>query len=393
MEFIDAYNATRLLESAENFAVSDKITPKEENSRVENDLINDQRSFWQNVINNPDNFWGRRFSIRNCVFSEWVARLPGAYYLPNAYNFRRRAEKYIISNPYINSKNWVLFSPRGKGLEIGGGGLGTLKLLPSNTYDTIATICIPDNGDDSVSTGIPILLTDEVKEHHRLKEGDVIEIRNAKWRPMIDEWSQKFPSVRGIPRGYLVIDKPELVVRLNAKFDLYIEPCSIVEHVKGSGTFYDYVFMETKIQQENYQKDIEDFFEYYRKEIVNSGEYLLPIDSNKYIKPRYISPTDLEAKDFLGKTQLEILEARIEETYFKNSDIIDKLLEKLPEIFNDAKDMAMIADTQLKMPPALITPTSASKTAPQIINYCIENDKMKTLIDYLGTNYPHFFNQ
>ena len=82
-----------------------------------------------------------------------------------------------------------------------------MRLPPTSRGDRLATIATSGN----VSAGIPALITDEVWSGCKLREGSVVVFRGAKWEAMEESWASRFPSTRGIPRGYLHLNWPQAV--------------------------------------------------------------------------------------------------------------------------------------------------------------------------------------
>jgi hypothetical protein len=119
------------------------------------------------------------------------------------------------------------------------GGVGTLLLPPTDEGKILLSVSAGCNA----STGIPLLCFPEVYDHLKIKQGDCVIIRGAKWLPMDMHWASKFASTKDIPRGYLVIDSIDKIRVLNRNYPVAYHPFSLMEYEYQDSLFYDFVYV------------------------------------------------------------------------------------------------------------------------------------------------------
>lgn len=105
------------------------------------------------------------------------------------------------------SKTWHVFKPLGKSQMVSGG-VGTLRFPPDEMGRRLVSLSAHHNA----SSGIPVLISSDVWDAHSLAEGRVINIVTARWQSMGNSgWAGRFPSISGIPKGFLVVNNPKQV--------------------------------------------------------------------------------------------------------------------------------------------------------------------------------------
>lgn len=87
MKLKDLYKGVKIIETIQNYTLSE-ISKIDENTRKSSDkYFYNEESFWNSIINNPERFWGKEIDLYNFVVSDWVARVPGLYWIGTISNY------------------------------------------------------------------------------------------------------------------------------------------------------------------------------------------------------------------------------------------------------------------------------------------------------------------
>jgi hypothetical protein len=324
------YVAAQIAETFANYKLADqplkaKIRKyaKQQRSNHRFSEIKDERYFWLELFGwasdgQPQEF-PPKWTIESTAISEWVARVPGLYWTASARVMRELNTKLIEDQ----TEEWVTYRPLGKSQKVAGG-VGTLRLPANDEGYRLVTLTTTLNA----SAGIPTLISPDVWAAHRLREGSVIRAK-ASWREMSQEWAIQFPVVRGIPRGYFVLDATEDVWPYNHEAPIQAHPFSVLEYWDNANQLLDFVYATAITNDRQYRKKITRFFEDYRKDQGRQGEYLLAGDiANPMWDSRFSSPQELrQAK----KSQLRLIEARTADAA-SGKDVTDSLLKALASL-------------------------------------------------------------
>lgn len=379
MNLKDLYKGIKIIETIQNYSVS-CISKIHENTRKSSEqYFYTEESFWKNIIGNPERFWGKEIDLYNFVVSDWVARVPGLYWTEQSQIMRTHNESDIA----FQSDEWTEFYPPGKSKKVLGG-IGTLLLPPTDDGKVLMSITSACNA----STGIPILVYPEVLEKLKIKQGNTVTIKKAKWQPMDIQWSKQFDSTKGIPRGFLIIDNPNKIEVSKNNFPIVYHPFSIMEYEKNDTYLFDFVYVTADSKVPNVDLQIEQFFDDYRKKEGRNGAYLLnPNIVNPIFESRYMSPHELQKTS--EKTNLKLLYQRVKDVHF-NEIAIDLLINNLPKFYKSSNSIITLAK-HIGINPAILSLESASSMSAQLISLCIEKEIVDILIDRMAFDYPLIF--
>jgi len=379
MSLQDLYKGVKIIETIQNYSLSGISEIDENTTKSGGKYFYNEDSFWNNVIGNPDRFWGKEIDLYNFVASNWVARVPGLYWSEPSKILRRHTESDVA----FQSQEWTEFYPPGKSKKVLGG-IGTLLLPPTEEGKVLMSVTSACNA----STGIPILVFPEVLDKLSIIQGNTISIRKAKWQPMDIQWARQFDSIKGIPRGYLIIDSPDKIEVYNDNYPVVYHPFSIMEYEHNDSLLYDFVYVTADSKVKNVDIQIEKFFDDYRKKDGRNGEYLLnPNIINPIFESRYVVPGELQKPS--EKAKLKLLYERIRGAHF-NDVAIDVLINELPKFYQSSVSVITLARL-IGINPAVLTEDSASSMSAQLISLCIEKEMMEVLIDRMSYDYPQIF--
>lgn len=301
------------------------------------EVVDDQQ-FWQPLLdreNGARDARGRRWHLYEVAVSEWVPRIPGLFWTRSS-GAMRKINPSLIE---YQSHEGVTYRPLGKSQKVAGG-VGTLRFAPGADGSRLVTLTTTLN----VSAGIPALVSSDVWETLRLSDGCVIRA-DAIWREMAEYWARQFPTVRGIPRGYFVLDKPSDVTVLARQAPVEFHPFTIMEYWNGSTQWLDYVYATAYTNDRGYRSTLERFFEGYRRQHDRNGTYLLGSDSYEPMwEASFNSPEEMRRAK---AAQLRLIDARVKEA-LNNEDVIEELAEalvRLPGLTNtDLQRISLDAD-------------------------------------------------
>jgi len=340
------------------------------------EITNDE-DFWHTIFGNSYDMQSQKVHFSDCGLSEWVARVPGLYWTESATVHRDKAEAAIG----FTSEGKEVFAPLGKSRLVYGG-IGTIKLPPDKAGNRLVTLSVEHNA----STGIPALISAEIWEYHRLHEGDVLS-GQAKWQQMHDEWSSRFLSIRGIPKGYLLIeDINQIFVRARNE-PTQFHPFTVMEYYSGDAILYDYIFATADTSISNYRRKLEQFFEEYKNSNGRYGTYLLPADIHDPLFDAEYSEPDALKRTVSGKSQLHLLEERIRQHSYRGRTL-DELVQIMAKNC-DNSDLRVIC-RDIDLPSSLLADVAASSVV-NLLNVCVQMNKVEELIDALALDNMSLF--
>lgn len=379
MNLHQLYKGAKIIEMIENYSLAESTIIDENIRKSSENYFYTEESFWKNIIDNPERYWGKEIELYNFVVSDWIARVPGLYWIESS-QMMREHEKSDIA---IQSQEWTEFFPPGKSKKVLGG-IGTLLLPPTDEGKVLISVSAGCNA----STGIPVLLFPEVIEALKIKQGDIINIRKAKWQPMNIQWSKQFASTKDVPRGYLVVDNLEKIEILGGGCPIVYHPFSIMEYEHKDSLLYDFVYVTADCKAKDVKLKIEKFFNDYSKKDGRNGEYLLnPNIINPIFESRYTCPSELQKPS--EKAKLNLLYQRIKDVHFNNV-AIDLLINDLPKFYQSSNAIITLA-RHAGINPTLLAEDSATSMSAQLISLCIEKEKVEVLIDRMIYDYPQIF--
>ncbi|WP_172279469.1 hypothetical protein [Chryseobacterium sp. LAM-KRS1] len=370
MSLFELQKGTNFLETLENYSLAAVGATEPEETEDDIATFYTDEEFWYQVLNDPDYYWNKKVSLVDFVISDWIARVPGLYYMPSSKNLRLNAESNITKV----IREFKEFNPTGKSQMVMGG-IGTLLLPPTSDGKILMSATSSFNS----SLGIPLLIFPEVLNF--IKHGFLVRIKEAKWQAMEETWSKRFASTDNIPRGYLVIDSIEKIeIMSKYEFPVVYHPFSIMEYEKDEGYFYDYVYVTSDSKSRNAEDNIVDFFHNYAKKEDRFGEYLISSNMvNPLFPSRYVSSSDLNKES--ERANLELLQHRIRDTFFKKVSL-EQLMIKLPIHYDSLASLKTLS-RMVGINPNRIMEGSAVEFSNQLINQCIKQNKIETLVDRL----------
>lgn len=379
MNLHQLYKGAKIIEMIENYSLAE-ISIIDENIRKSNEqYFYTEETFWNDIIENPERYWGKEIDLLNFVVSDWVARVPGLYWTESSQIMREHKESDIA----IQSQEWTEFFPPGKSKKVLGG-IGTLLLPPTDEGKVLISVSAGCNA----STGIPILMFPEVIEALKIKQGDNVNIRKAKWQPMNIQWSKQFASTKDIPRGYLVVDNVEKIEIIGEGYPIIYHPFSIMEYEHKDSLLYDFVYVTADSKVKDVELQVEKFFNDYSKKDGRNGEYLLnPNIINPIFESRYTCPSELQKPS--EKAKLKLLYQRVKDIHFNNV-AIDLLINDLPKFYQSSSSIKTLAK-HIGINPALLAEDSSTSMSAQLISFCIDKEKVEELIDRMIYDYPQIF--
>lgn len=382
MELSNVFKATKIIETIENYSIAEnnRFTYSEPTNPNESDWFYEDKQFWHEVISNPEKYWNKRVNLYAFTICNWVARIPGLYWASHSETIRKNSEKEIAKQ----SKQWIEFYPPGKSKKVLGG-IGTILLPPNDEGKRLLSISSSCNA----SLGIPALIFPDVFDSLDLKEGDAISINNARWQPLDLNWSKRFASTQGIPRGCLIVDSPEKIEIIKRDVPVAYHPFSIMEYEKGDALLFDFVYLTVDSKLERVRNEIENFFIYYAGKENRHGKYLLnPNMVQPIFEAQYNSPLEMQLAS--EKAKIDLMYKRIREVSFKRTTL-DKLIEVLPQFYDSSLAIKRLAKN-VGVSQALLQEDNAASMSAQLINYCSDVNKIEELTDRMILEYPLIFN-
>jgi len=380
MSLQELYKGAKIIETIENYSFAQETTSQSvvDDANTTYWFYND-KEFWKSIIAEPTKYWGQKINLFNFVVSDWIARVPGLYWSSSSELVRQHRQEEIA----MQSKQWLEFYPPGKSKKVMGG-VGTLLLPPTDDGKRLMSISAGCNA----SVGIPILFFPEVIDMLKIRQGDCVVIREAKWQPMDTHWASKFASTKDIPRGYLLIDSIDKIEVYKKDCPIEYHPFSLMEYEHQDSVFYDFVYVTADSKVLDVDSKIQSFFENYAKKDERFGEYLLNPNLVKPIfESRYFCP--LELTHASEKAKLNLLYERIRGAHFKGVSV-EQLIIKLPQFYQSSMSIRTLAKN-IGLNISLFVEDSAVSMSSQLINNCIEKTMIESLIDRVAMDYPQIF--
>ena len=381
MSFQNAYTSTRVIETLESYSKSDIVNEvhlDKIDNKIHSHHIYSEKQFWWGVLNNIEKSWYDEFEFSNVTLSEHVARVPGLYFHPKASHFKKMANSQI---EYVSSK-WRHYTPQGKSQKILSG-IGTLQIPPNIENWRIASISSNNNS----SLGIPILIREEIWNHYKLKEGKVISNLKAKWEQMDTSWAKRFPSMRGIPKGYLIVNKAGQIEVEDKILPTVYHPFSIMEYEKKGSLFYDFVYVTVDSSELHFRDKIRAFLGEYRYFNNRYGTYLIePFVNNPLLSDGDVifhSPEELRKESTAANSHLKLIVERIKKETF-NQHTIDGIKTFIDNHL-DIEELKICSTDILINPNSWYTGERVYDELANLLEICIERNNIEELVDVLIT--------
>jgi hypothetical protein len=291
----------------------------------------------------------------------------------------RERREYDESQVAERFEDDVVFFPDVKSIRVYGG-IGTIHLPPDISGAQVMTASSHANA----STGVPILMLPEVIEGHRIRQGDMIAIIDARWQPMAISWANSFDST--LPKGYLVVDKPEMISIEERGYPIVYHPFSIMEYRSDNALLYDFVYKTVMSESKDERRSIQNFFDGYAKKDGRYGSYILNPDIvEPLFDSRYTSPAELRSPS--EKAMFSLLLYRVKGRTFEGLSL-DDLQSKLLSKYTTATSILRLAGG-VSIPVTLIAEGTPVYMAAQVLSICIEYELVGTLINRMKTEYPN----
>jgi len=380
-DFIETQKGIKVIESLENYSLLPDFFFKSDLSREQSaNIVYDEAYFWHHMLQGSKEFTDGAISLYHFTLCSWVARIPGLYWTEQSTELR----KVDASEVSFKSQSWTEFHPTGKSRKVLGG-IGTL-LLPQDRFgNRMVTLSSSNNA----STGIPALISEEVYECLSLNEGDVLNINAANWSARGSEWSQLFASTKDIPSGYLVISKAEQIQKVGAGSPVAFHPFSIMEYESKSALLYDYVYLSVDSHHDSLRSTVENFFNDYARKEGRNGRYLInPNLVNPFFETRYQHPSQLSTTT--ERAHLELIKKRIVDDKFGKTTL-NKVIQAIPAYYESINSLTRLIKF-INVNPALFNNDTVVGLSAQLVNYCLDNDKIHLLFDRITYEYPIILN-
>lgn len=378
MSLRDAITATKVIESLENYSVSDLINEEIKSSEL-NDFkeqrIYSEEQFWKYILSGKENR-ETLFLFDNLVLSEHVARVPGLYFHKDSKHYRTIDKSQI---EYISDK-WQHYTPQGKSQKVLSG-VGTLKLPPDVNGWRIACVSFGNNS----SLGIPVLLSEEVWKYFKLSEGTIISNMKAHWVEMDINWAVRFSSVRGIPKAYLKIDSTDQLKIKNDIHPTIYHPFTIMEYEKSGSLLYDFVYVTVDSSDHNFRNDIRLFLGEYKYIDGRDGRYLIdPFINDPLLNQNdvmFSSPEELRRINPSSESHLFLLKERIKNEVFNSLTI--EMIKKFIDNHLDLDDLKTCSSEIIINPNLWYQGKKMVDESANFLQKCIEKGKVEELVDNL----------
>ena len=378
MSISETYRCARSIEAIENYTRTDYSIDKDidRNSGHDNDqtAFYNEEYFWSETLTDPERYWGVKAIFHRFAISEWVPRVPGLYWTRGAKKLRQLDKEFIEEQ----SSAWTTFTPQGKSAIVLGG-VGTLKFPPDDNGNRLVSLSAGHNA----SSGIPALIDPEIWEKLKFKEGDVIENFSATWNKMTFSWAERFPSIKGIPKGTLYIKDIENLFISERKTPTQFHPCTVMEYSKKDAMLWDFVYATADTRIKNYRKKISNFFESYKNKKERYGRYLISADINDPLwEADYNSPAELKRAEPGADSEFTILLTRAREEFF-NQKSTDEILQLLAENYTH-EGLKRISGFIGISEQHWLTRDTTAKSINKLMALCIEREKVEELLDAIA---------
>jgi len=386
MSLREAYVGVRIMETNDNYSRADAplISLPETRSIGAYQYYDADEYVWERILRDPEGQWGITYHFDPLAMSEWVARVPGLYWKPGSKEMRLLSP--AAQEP--SESHWKQYRPWGKSQLVAMGGIGTLRLPPANDGTRLVTLTTSLN----TSAGVPALVTPAVWDKicpnpPYQAEGKVLS-GEARWQSMSETWASRFPSTRGIPRGYLVLDNPDAIQVVKEVSATQIHPFTVMEYRFGAKELYDFVYATADTKSSSYRGELEEFFARYKGEQGRYGHYLLAGDVAMPLwDSDYNSPEDLRRADPSADSQLKLLEARVRQRML-GEDSIERLLEALGSTSTSNEDVRRISKDIGIEPTIWFRGGSLAEVCSQFMDEVLRQNKLEELVETFVREYP-----
>ncbi|GAB2690462.1 hypothetical protein GCM10027037_11870 [Mucilaginibacter koreensis] len=381
MKFVDLIKKANILETIENYSLLDKGDSERDNNEIAGELlVRSGASFWRRIVDNPNLYWGKKLKFIDFAFSEWVPRVPGLGFTIQA----ERISRYLSHAKPISRDQHLFYAPFDKSGFVMSGA-GSVKLPPDHLGYTICAI----TSSMKSCEGIPVLISPEVVEHHRLKNGVLLDEINATWQKMSVEWTKSFAATENLPRGYLRINNINQIKKSGFESDLYYDPYSIMEYMQDAIFKWDYVFCNVSNYEKNPKLAIKKFFDSYRKIDGINGKYLINPDiAEPLFETEYVTPSDLRSN--YAKSQFALLKERLNKTSIEGMEI-DKFTNFVSQRYQDAFSIKVLA-AKSGLQSNLIEDDSPLKMCIQLVHLAIQDSKLIPLFERVCSENNSLYN-
>src|ERR1700753_2794374 len=142
MSLTRAIAGARIIETAQNYSVADNFSdrPLAVPELPYGPAFYDDEHFWRDILFNPQAAWNTEVHLYEVILSEWVARVPGLFWTPEARSLRQFDESEIEER----EPHHVTLQPTAKSRVVTGG-VGTLRLPPGAQGTRLATLTTTAN--------------------------------------------------------------------------------------------------------------------------------------------------------------------------------------------------------------------------------------------------------
>lgn len=335
--------------------------------------------FWAVALREPAKTWRKQFVFSGVTVSEWVARVPGLGWSEEAVRLRNSAEHVermiggYAYDPPVKSEHVM-------------SGVGTLRLAPGN--DGSALVTLSAFGDAAL--GVPALMSADVFDKVQLDgslEGRVVSGK-ARWIPMSETWAANFPYVSKLPRGYLLLDKPDDITVRDYCQPTQIFPFTVMQYESGASELFDYVYVGARTDTKQHRQHVQTFFDRYQKDVGRRATYLFNGDMIEQLwDSRFNSPADLRRNDPSAPSQLSLLEARVRERQMGKTDI-EQLLRRMGEMLTES-DAKVISD-EIGIPYAnwYVFGVTGADMCNLFVDAAMQHNRLEALVQALAIRKP-----
>jgi hypothetical protein len=379
---------SHIVETSENYSRADDpltaatgTAPSAEPAASTHPDYLDDGYFWQEVIDSKTGNFRKEYNLDQITVSEWVARVPGLGWSPQAIEYRNRVEHVermiggYAYEPPVKSAHVI-------------SGVGTLRLAPADDGTTLVSVCRWQDA----SLGVPALMSAEVFDKVQKDggvEGRVISGK-ARWMPMSATWASNFPNLTSIPRGYLVLNKPDDITVHEHTSSTQIYPFTVLEYEDENRSLFDYVYAGAQTDEPEHRGALEKFFVKYLQDLKRQGEYLFNGDMVKPLwDATYNSPSDLR-NEVGAQSKLNLLEARVREQMLGKHDL-DELLNRMGASLSE-EDLRVVSD-EIGIPSAVWFAGGATVAdlCSALLDAARQRNRLEALIQSLASRAPGMF--
>ncbi len=369
MKIEEVVKNSSVLESIENYAlVGDQVEAETTSELPKTEVAFwNNGHFWDEILFSTQEYWNKEMTFSDFVFSEWVPRVPGLGFTLEARNISRQLR---FAEP-LERRNRI-YRPSDKSRFVSSG-VGSLKLPPDYMGYSICAI----TSNQQSCQGIPILISPEVREYHKLSSGDEIVAITGIWQKMSIDWVKHFALTEKLPRGYLLVNHPNQIKKSGRKLDLIYDPCSIMEYTQDDIFKWDYVFCSVSITDKKQTQNIKDFFDDYKVMGDMNGKYLINPDiAEPIFDTIYVTPNDLKSNYAIS--QMALMKERMVKRVVDGLEM-DELTKMISNAYQDSNSLRVFSQ-RVGIAGKLIEEESPLKMAIQLVYLAIQSNKILELI-------------